>query len=148
MDVNTFLVHVANACLGIEIATAVAGQFFAHESLKRALSLFRRGRLAEHAHRFFVPSFVSGTKPEVVPVRRFVAFSGHTDAHRDLAPLRRLLAQLGIEIGDYGFYCRAEMGVAIKNLDAVAHFSFPFYFVLSFGKPKASTAMAIHLLEL
>ena len=41
-----------------------------------------------------------------------------------------------------------EMGVAIKNLDAVAHAVFPFYFVLSFGKPKASTAIAIHLLEL
>jgi hypothetical protein len=50
--------------------------------------------------------------------------------------------------GDDGFYRRAEMGVAIKNLDAVAHVSFPFYFVLCFGKPKASTAMAIHLSEL
>src|ERR671918_236062 len=76
------------------------------------------------------------------------AFSGHADSHGNLAPLRRLLAQLGIEIRDDGFDRRAEMGVAIKNLDAVAHVSLPFYLVLSLGKPKASTAIAIHLLEL
>src|SRR6266508_3866262 len=148
VDFNSFLVHVANARLDIEIAAAVARKFFPHEALKRALSLFWCGGLAEHAHRLFVPAFVSGAKAKVLAVRRFVAFSRHADAHGDLAPLRRLLAPGGIEIVNDGFYRRAEMGVAIKNFDAVAHVSFPFYFVLSLGKPKASTAMAIHLSEL
>lgn len=107
VDVNSFLVHVANARLDVEIAAAVAGEFFSHEPLKRALAAFRRGRLAEHAHRLFVPPGVSHAKAKVVPVRGVVAFSRHTDAHRDLAPLRRLLAQLGIEIGNDRFYGRA-----------------------------------------
>src|SRR5919108_2259649 len=109
MDVNSFLVHVSNARLDIKIAAAIAGKFFPHEPLKRALSIFRRDRLTEHAHRLFVPSFVSGAKAKVVPVRGFVAFSRHTNSHGDLTPLRRLLAQLGIEIGNDGFYCRAVL---------------------------------------
>ena len=61
-----------------------------------------------------------------MPERRFVAFSRHADSHGDLAPLRCLLAPVGIEIGNNGFYRRPEMGVAIENLYAVAHFVFPF----------------------